>query len=325
MRILTIDDIIDTYSKIVQRGYRFFFSKFTFNKDSRAISAFDESSVQSSNWWIVPAVVERWNTMISGNPHTNHKQHLVKNFLKEERGLRLLSLGSGSCAHELELAGYPHFEEITCVDINQANLDAAKSTAVKENKNQMKFICSNVDDYAFPDAYFDLVLFNDSLHHFKNVEQLLANQIKNCLKPQGRLVIHEYVGPKRLQYPKEQLKAINKALRLIDKPYRKRYKTNFTKNRYYGSGLIRVIVADPSECVDSSSILPGIHKNFRIVEEKKYGGNILVGALKDIAHHFVELDERKKKVLETLFKFEDGYLENHASDFVFGVYEKPAS
>lgn len=325
MRILTLDDILDTYSKIVQRGYGFFISKFTLNKDSRAISAFDKSSEQTSNWWIIPAVNERWNRMVSGNPHTDHKQHLIKNFLKEERGLRLLSLGSGACEHELELANYPHFAEITCVDINQANLDRATAIATKENKNQMKFVCSNVEDYPFPDHYFDLVIFNDSLHHFKNVEHLLAHPIKNCLKPKGKLVIHEYVGPKRLQYPKHQLKAINKAIQLIDKPYRKRYKTNITKNHYYGSGVLRMIVADPSECVDSNNILPGIHKNFKTLEEKKYGGNILMSALKDISHHFVTLDDKKKAILDSLFKFEDDYLKENPSDFIFGVYEKPES
>jgi hypothetical protein len=68
--------------------------------------------------------------------------------------------------------------------------------------------------------------------------------------------------------------------------------------------------------------MPAIHSSFKTVVEKPYGGNILMNALKDISHHFVELDAEKEKVLEDLFAFEDHYLKTQSSDFVFGVYSK---
>ena len=82
-----------------------------------------------------------------------------------------------------------------------------------------------------------------------------------------------------------------------------------------------MIVADPSECVDSFSIIPAIHERFDIVEEKFYGNNILQSALKDISHHFVELNPIKVKVLHEIFELEDELLKNHPSDFVFGIYQ----
>ena len=83
-----------------------------------------------------------------------------------------------------------------------------------------------------------------------------------------------------------------------------------------------MMVADPSECIDSNNILPAIHKNFKTIEEKPFGGNLLMSALKDIAHHFVQLDARKKEILDDLFKLEDEYIKDNPSDFVFGIYEK---
>jgi len=82
-----------------------------------------------------------------------------------------------------------------------------------------------------------------------------------------------------------------------------------------------MIMADPSECVDSSSIMPSIHKHYKVVLEKPYGGNLLMSALRDISHHFFNLDKEKKEVLEKVFLFEDNYLLSNSSDFVFGIYQ----
>ena len=307
----------------MQRGSNFFLSKISFSQRKRTKSAFDATAEIASNSWIIPLVVERWNQLMTGDPHKNYKQYLVEQYFSQSSGLKLLSLGSGDCSHELELARYHQFDEIICIDLAENRLNQARAIAEAEGLNNIHFLCIDLDDYEFKQNYFDLVLFNASLHHFENVHDLLRTKVKPTLKNGGYLIINEYVGPKRLQFPNKQLKAVNQALKLIDKPFRKRYKTNLYKNRFSGSGVIRMIIADPSECVDSNNILPAIHANFNTVEENAFGGNIIVNALKDIAHHFVELDNHKKEILEKLFHFEDKYLEENPSDFIFGIYEKP--
>lgn len=82
-----------------------------------------------------------------------------------------------------------------------------------------------------------------------------------------------------------------------------------------------MIIADPSECIDSSSIMPSIHTHFKTIIEKPYGGNILMSALRDISHHFYKLDDEKELILNNLFNIEDEYLKNNQSDFVFGIYQ----
>jgi len=322
MRLITLDDIIDTYSRISQRGSQFVLSKFTFSDTQRTKSAFNETAIHSSNWWMIPKVKERWNIKISGDKELNYKQFLIEQFFQDKKYIRLLSLGSGSCGHELELAAYPQFKEIVCVDLAQNRLDEAAEMAQERDLTNIQFVCANIEDYAFPSEHFDMVLFNSSLHHFKNVDGLLKDYIKPCMREEAHLIINEYVGPTRLQFPKHQLKAINESLTMIPSDYRKRFKTNKTKKRFYGSGIIRMIMADPSECIDSASIIPAIHKHFKITVEKPYGGNILMNSLKDISHHFLEVDEEKSKVLEALFEFEDQYLLENKSDFVFGIYQK---
>lgn len=322
MRLITLDDIIDTYSRISQRGSQFIWSKFTFNDTERTKSAFNETAIHSSNWWMIPMVKERWNLKISGDAKKNYKQYLIEQFFKDKKEIKLLSLGSGSCGHELELATYPQFMEIVCVDLAQNRLDEAAQMAQESQLNNIHFVCADIKDYSFPADHFDMVLFNSSLHHFKDVDTLLKEYIKPCMKDDGYLIINEYVGPTRLQFPKHQLVAINESLRMIPTPFRKRFKTNKIKSRFYGSGILRMIMADPSECIDSASIIPAIHQQFKTTLEKPYGGNILMNSLKDISHHFLELDDEKKEILEKLFLFEDQYLLEYKSDFVFGIYQK---
>ena len=162
MRIITIGDLIDLYFKAKQRGGDFILSKISFKGLSRTKSAFNESSVESSNWWVIPKVKQRWNKLITGDSQINYKQYLMRDFLKDKSELRLISLGSGSCSNELELAEYPNFKEIICVDIVENSLLEAEKTAQKRNLRNIKFICSNVNNYNIRENYFDIVLFNSS-------------------------------------------------------------------------------------------------------------------------------------------------------------------
>ena len=47
-------------------------------------------------------------------------------------------------------------------------------------------------------------------------------------------------------------------------------------------------MADPSEAVDAAAIMPIIRKHFSVIEEKNYGGNLLMSVFKDIAYNFIE-------------------------------------
>jgi ubiquinone/menaquinone biosynthesis C-methylase UbiE len=322
MKIVTLDDFIDTYFKAVQRGSKFFFSKFTFNKEERTKSAFDNTSFISSNFWSIPKILERWNLLISGDKNVNYIDFLTHDFLKGKSDLKLLSLGSGICNPEIELAKNKNiFKEVVCVDIADNLLQIAAEKAKKNEVTNIKFIAKNIEDFEFKESDFDVVFFKSSLHHFDKIESLLSGKIKKVLKPEGLLIINEFVGATRHQFSKKQLKAINESLNVIPKKFRTRFKSKLHKNKYRGVGVLRMIMADPSECIDSESIIPSIHKNYTTLLEKPYGGNLLMSTLRDISHHFFELNTEKEKVLNDLFILEDNYLKENQSDFVFGIYQ----
>jgi ubiquinone/menaquinone biosynthesis C-methylase UbiE len=323
MAIITLDDFIDSYFKIRQRGRAFFLSKFTFNNEKRTKSAFDNTSFISSNFWSIPKVIERSNIIISGDKEINYIAYLTNDFLKDKSELRLLSLGSGICNREIELAQHTTiFKEVVCIDIADNLLQIAAESAAEKKLTNIKFIAKNIYDFEFKENDFDIIFFKSSLHHFDKIEAFLSGKIKHTLKPNGFLIINEFVGATRHQFSKEQIKAINEAIALIPKKFRTRFKSRLHKNKYRGVGKLRMMIADPSECVDSASIIPSIHKYYNPIIEKPYGGNLLMSALRDISHHFFELDQEKENILNALFLLEDDYLKRNQSDFVFGIYKK---
>ncbi len=321
MRIVTFEDIKDIYIKLHQRGLSFLLSKLNLNSHKRTQSAFNEKEIETSNFWLVPEVKKRWNKLITGDENTDYETYLTANFFNDKKNVKILSIGSGVSSHEIKLAELNKNCEIHCYDFSDQLMETASNIAKEKQLNNIKFYAENIITHIFEPHQYDVVFFHASLHHFDKMDDFIKNTVIRNLKPNGYLIINEFVGNSRLQYSKEQIRWINKAIKLIPKKYTKIHKTNIYKNKYHGSGVLRMIVADPSECVDSVNILPSIHRYFNIIEEKPYGNNILQSALKDIAHHFIELSEEKKEILHQVFSLEDEFLKNHPSDFVFGIYK----
>lgn len=323
MALITKGDFIDIYIKFKQRNFSFLLSKINSNPSKRTKSAFNETSLKVSNWWIIPQIRHRWNLKITGNKNREYEEYFCSKFFPENKKLKFISIGSGVCSHEIKIAKLKPEWEIHCVDFSEKLLNEAKNEAKKNGVKNMFFYAENILESKFYKRQkFDIVFFHASLHHFDKINEFFLHHIKPLLNNQGYLIINEFVGNNRLQFKQFQISKINHAIDLIPKCYRKIFKTNFYKNKFYGSGLVRMYIADPSECADSENILPTIHENFKIIEEKPYGGNLLMSALKDISHHFIESDNHKTKILEELFNLEDKFLEKNKSDFIFGVYQK---
>ncbi|NNC95531.1 MAG: class I SAM-dependent methyltransferase [Chitinophagales bacterium] len=323
MSWITVEDFRDVYIKALQRGVDFIGSKVTLDQRERTKSAFNSTTIETGNWWIIPYVKRRWNEKITGSADVSYEQYLSDNYFQHEDKIKMLSMGSGICSHEILLAEInPHWS-ITCVDISDSLIDRARGIAQDKGLHNIEFKAADIYEEEFKEGTYDLVFFHSALHHFDEIDKFIERKVERTLRSGGKVVINEYVGPNRMQYPSKQIAAINEALKLIDKPYRQIFKTSLFKNRYYGSGKLRMQIADPSECVDSESILPVLRSRFKVVEEKPYGGSILMSVLKDISHHFTELNERKRNILDSLFSYEDAYIERNSSDFMFAVYEKP--
>jgi ubiquinone/menaquinone biosynthesis C-methylase UbiE len=322
MSFITRDDFVETYSIIKQRGIPFILSKLNFSAKKKTLSAFNELNVQKSDWTMIPQVQERWNRIITNKDNTIYEKYLSQKYLDPTKALHILSIGSGTCSHEIELAKHSPLWTITCTDIAANLFEEAHEDCAKFGITNLTTIVHDITKDPLEKNYYDAVLFHSSLHHFFNIEYLLRNKINPTLKENGLIIIHEYVGANRLQYPKHQIEAINKGLAVLPEEYKKIFRTNFSKKKITGPGLWRMKLADPTECAQSATIIPILNNMYTVLEEKAIGGNLLMLQLKNIAHHFFQETPESKKLLEQLFKFEDEYLKVNKSDFVFGVYRK---
>jgi SAM-dependent methyltransferase len=321
MPLITSDDFLETLAKLRQRGLPFLLSKLRPDALARTRSAFDDPTLRAANWWKVPAVRRRWNERMTGHPDQLYEAYVAEKYLAGRRGLRLLSLGSGAASHELAFARLPQFAEVRCVDIAGRLLAQAAAVAAAEGLTNFRPEVADVNALALPAATYDVVLFHSALHHFRDVDGIVA-RVRQTLRPDGLLVLNDFVGPARLQWTAAQLAETNRALREVVPPgFRVRYLSRQLKTRVSGPGRWRMLLADPSEAAESDRIVPALRRHFQPLEEAALGGNILTLVLKDIAHHFMRDDDPETRaLLAELFRLEDAFLANNPSDLLFGVY-----
>lgn len=316
------DDIDVLFRTLGENGGKRILEKLKLRTSSRIKSQWDNYEASGSNWWDIPEVQRRWNMKISGKPDLDWIRYVVEKYASSREKLSLLSIGCGTGDKERTFAAFPNFSEITGVDISEKSIAKAWELAQKNNFNQIEYLVGDFSQMGKQLPAFDFVLFYSSLHHFTNIQTLLHECVIPALKPEGFLVIFEYTGPNRFQYPSLQLVAANRGLKLL--PAGLRMRKDFTlKQKVYRPGWLRMFLNDPSEAPQSESILPVLRREFKCVEEKPVGGALLHPLLKDIGHHFSDEEEDSMRLLRQLFEDEDAwYAQTGQSDFWFGVYQR---
>lgn len=321
MGLVSIGDFIDLFYKIKARGIKFILGKASLNGENRTKSTWNDIDNNSSNWWIIEAVQQRWNKLITGNEELAYEDYIAEKYLTKKDKISLLSIGCGSGEHEIKFAHYRNISEITAIDIAVEPLKLAQQKAT--DLNFQNIIFENIAFERFASAKtFDVILFHSSLHHFKNIRQVLL-KANGLLSDNGILIINEYTGSNMFQFGKERKQFLNKILKTIPARLRTRTNSKQIKTAIYEPGILRMYIADPSEACNSAAIMENVKGLFVAKEEKKLGGDILHFVLKDIAHNFLSAKGEPNSVLRDLFKIEDDYIANKKySDFMFGVYGK---
>jgi ubiquinone/menaquinone biosynthesis C-methylase UbiE len=323
MAFISFSDFTDLWFKLRERGAGYAARKLVSDAESRIRSTWDDDNLPGSNWWQIDEVRKRWNKLITGNEHLIYPDYVAQTFLAGKYGLKMLSIGCGTGQREVEFAKHVCFSAIDAFDIAPRAIDDARKTAQDKKLTNCNFFLGDVYKDEWPPQHYDVVLFHSSLHHFRDINGLLR-KVNAALKPGGLIIINEYVGANRFQFSPVRKKKVSEIYKgQVPVEFKKR-KSGPVKTDVYFPGLLRMIISDPSEAVESASILPVMNRHFRLIEQKNYGGNLLTFILKDIAHHFNS--PGSLPVLQNLFKIEDELMSlEKESDFVFAVYEKASA
>jgi ubiquinone/menaquinone biosynthesis C-methylase UbiE len=106
---------------------------------------------------------------------------------------QILEIGCGNGYLTLELARDGH--EVIGIDLSPPIIEVAeRSRAAHPDPpgfGSLRYICTDVNTWQTPDASFDAVIFNRSLHHLSELEQTIA-KVKRLLKPGGRIICQDY-------------------------------------------------------------------------------------------------------------------------------------
>ncbi|HEY6139408.1 MAG TPA: methyltransferase domain-containing protein [Thermoanaerobaculia bacterium] len=209
------------------------------------------------HWMAHPLVREAINRRVTGDPQVWPVTVLGRHVGKA------LSIGSGAGAFERTLIELGIATDVTGVDVSDAILGEARKAATEAGMT-INYVAADAREYMRErPATFDAVFFHASLHHFDQLDDLMAT-VKRALRPDGFLWYDEYVGPSRDEWTIAKLVAPNLAYYRLPRRMRRPKLVRAPINR-----------EDPTEAVASSGIVAATARHFRIAERHDYGGNLL--------------------------------------------------
>jgi ubiquinone/menaquinone biosynthesis C-methylase UbiE len=104
---------------------------------------------------------------------------------------RILDAGCGSGHTAFTFA--PHVAQITAVDLTLGMLDEARRRAGERGLTNIDFRLGDVEQLAFADQHFDLVVTRLSAHHWPHPQGALS-EFRRVLRPGGRLLLSDIVA-----------------------------------------------------------------------------------------------------------------------------------
>lgn len=260
------------------------------------------------HWTQIPLVVQRLNERITGRADLTFKDLICREHFADGKARAAVSFGCGSGDRELDWAKRGVFASLTGLDLSPARIAAARRAAQQAGLSELvSFEVADVASLAPDSGRYDVVLFEHSLHHFSNVDQVL-NVVRRILKPDGLLIIDEFVGPRRFQWSSRQLAFADAILACLPLSLRKMPRSHRIKARNLRAGELLMWLNDPSEAIESDRIEPEIQRQFRILRAHPYGGTLSHLVFHDIAHHFVSNDPDVLRWARLVLDAEDSLL-----------------
>ena len=163
---------------------------------------------------------------------------------------RALVLGCGASGWlERALAGRHRFRSIVACDFAQDSVERARARAEEAGVTNIDYRVLDLERDSL-DGPYDAIFANDVLHHIADLEGLYL-RIDGALKPSGKFIFNEYVGPNRFQYSDERIDLVNRYFRLLPDRLRLDHVTGQILWRRERIDRDKVEREDPTEAVRS--------------------------------------------------------------------------
>jgi ubiquinone/menaquinone biosynthesis C-methylase UbiE len=105
----------------------------------------------------------------------------------------IVEVGCGNGYLSLELARDGH--EVIGIDVSPDIIEVAERSSAAHPRppgfGSLRYVCTDVNTWQAPEARFDCVIFNRSLHHLSALQQTMA-KVQSLLKRGGRFICQDY-------------------------------------------------------------------------------------------------------------------------------------
>lgn len=261
------------------------------------------SKASRMHWWKSPIIIRHYNHTVCGEYLDGWNAgplSLLGKFSKGRIFERALSIGCGTATKELDLLQKNFVKHFTCFELSQDRIRMARTYADEMNlSDRITFICDDFFNSEYIDKKFDLVFWDNSLHHMENTEY--AVEVSNdVLEKDGFLFCNDYVGPSRFQLSDIEVALINGIrAELEDSIFDKKIKGGgMYPRRYKRPDVKHMLETDPSEAADSANILPAIRHVFNKPLIINTGGLIYHLGLNNILQNIDEESELLQWLLQ---------------------------
>ena len=255
------------------------------------------------HWWEDPTTVRHINRLVCGTAleglHTGFHQRILDHLPRREAPIRALSVGCGTGAKEIDLikaaAGHVRFD-FHCFDVAPAAIEAAQQMAREQGlEDQIQFFLADAFRTPLDDAW-DLVYWNNSLHHMLDTSQAVGWSHQR-LRKGGLLAMDDYVGPNRFQWSDATIEKASELLRSLTPQQRCHPIQPCRTVRELGGRppIDAVINTDPTEAADSARIHAALQRSFGgNLEWIPTGGLAYLICLDELFENFQSADELKQ-------------------------------
>lgn len=231
-----------------------------------------------------------------------------------------ISIGCGSGHKELKLIKAGAVEHFTLVELVPELLESARKRFEAEGLASNAW-CYEGSFEQLIDHRFDLIYFDNSLHHMYDIKNLIP-KVLTMLKPGGFFVMDDFVGPTYNQFTEEVYNYADHVRRLLP--------TDFWQAGDIVPELARLPVeaylnSDPSEACDSGAILPAIAKHMPGVEIIPTGGLIYYLACREVFHKLTAGSDRDEAIIRLLYELDRALVKANPdlTCYALAIWQKP--
>lgn len=225
-------------------------------------------------WWDSEKIIKHMNYLISGKEENGWNAGAIEQLKKiRKRFKNAVSVGCGIGKKEMQLLEQGVVDEFVCFELSEERVRIGKELAKSKGlEERIKFYREDFFESEWINKKFDLVFWDNSLHHMPDVYEAVKVS-KEILNEDGVFFCNDYIGESRFQWSDEKLDYVNRIRDGLDESIFHVGDEIFPRHRKRPT-IENMMKADPSEAADSENILPAIKKYFENPRITMLGGVI---------------------------------------------------